>query len=160
MAGADFPLERTRCERARQWSSLRLDGELSELEESLLDRHLASCRSCLAFDGRLRSAAYAIRETPAEAPLVPFRIPVHPRPRVTVPTGRRLAVAAVAAALALGSLVGSQLYRPAADNGTQEPQVSLLTRNDMNQLRQLPRGTHVAPPPPARTPGQPPEGII
>jgi predicted anti-sigma-YlaC factor YlaD len=160
MAGAEFSLEQRRCERARQWSSLRLDGELSELEEALLDRHLESCSDCLSFDGRLRSAARSLRETPPEPPLVPFRIPTRPRRRVTVPTGRRAAVVAIAAALALGSLVGSQLNRPASSPGTDEPQFSQLTRSDMNQLRQIPRGRHIAPPAPTRIPGQPPEGLI
>jgi predicted anti-sigma-YlaC factor YlaD len=160
MAGAEFSLEQRRCERARQWSSLRLDGELSELEEALLARHLESCSDCLGFDGRLRSAARSLRETPPEPPLVPFRIPTRPRRRITVPTGRRAAVVAIAAALALGSLVGSQLNRPASSPGTDEPQLSQLTRSDMNQLRQIPRGRHIAPPAPTRIPGQPPEGLI
>jgi predicted anti-sigma-YlaC factor YlaD len=160
MAGAEFSLEQKRCERARQWSSLRLDGELSELEEALLDRHLEACSDCLSFDGRLRSAASSLRQTPPEPPLVSFRVPNRPRRRVAVPTGRRAAVVAIAAALALGSLVGSQLHRPASNTRTQEPQVSLLTRSDMNQLRQIPRGRQIVPPAPARTPGQPPEGLI
>ena len=161
MAGAEFSLEQRRCERARQWSSLRLDGELSELEEALLDRHLASCSDCLGFDGRLRSAARSLRETPPEPPRIPFRMPTRPRRRIVVPTGRRVAVVAIAAALALGSLVGSQLNRPASNPaGTGEPQFSQLTRSDMNQLRQIPRGRHIAPPAPTRIPGQPPEGLI
>jgi hypothetical protein len=69
-------------------------------------------------------------------------------------------VVAIAAALALGSLVGSQLNRPASSPGTDEPQLSQLTRSDMNQLRQIPRGRHIAPPAPTRIPGQPPEGLI
>jgi Putative zinc-finger len=160
MAGAEFSLEQRRCERARQWSSLRLDGELSELEEALLDRHLEACSDCLRFDGRLHAAASSLRQTPPEPPRVLIRVPIAPRRRVAVPAGRRAAVVAIAAALALGSLVGSQLHRPASNTGTQEPQVSLLTRSDMNQLRQIPRGRKVAPPAPARTPGQPPEGLI
>jgi predicted anti-sigma-YlaC factor YlaD len=37
------------CERAREWASLRADGELSELESVLLDVHLARCDACRAF---------------------------------------------------------------------------------------------------------------
>jgi predicted anti-sigma-YlaC factor YlaD len=160
MAGAEFSLEQRRCERARQWSSLRIDGELSELEEALLDRHLEACSDCLSFEDRLRAASSSLRQTPAESPRVPFRIPTAPRRRIAVPTGRRAALVAIAAALALGSLVGSQLHRPASHAGTPEPQVSLLTRSDMNQLRQIPRGRQITPPAPERTPGQPPEGLI
>ena len=37
------------CERARSWASLRLDGELSELESQLLDAHLGRCAECRTF---------------------------------------------------------------------------------------------------------------
>jgi anti-sigma factor RsiW len=139
---------------------MRLDGELSELEKALLDRHLESCPACLAFDARLRSAATTIRLAPVESPPHPIAIPSQPRRRVPVPAGRRVAVVAIAAALALGSLVGSQLHRPASGPSNDEPQVAVLSRADMNQLRQLPRGKHVAPAQPAHIPGQPPEGLI
>ena len=139
---------------------MRLDGELSELEGALLDRHLESCPACVAFDSRLRSAARTLRVTPAESPAHPIAIPSQPRRRVAVPSGRRVAVVAIAAALALGSLVGSQLQRPASGSPVQEPRFSQLTRSDMNQLRQIPRGKHIAPAQPAHVPGQPPEGLI
>jgi predicted anti-sigma-YlaC factor YlaD len=157
MAGAPFPLENRRCERARQWSSLRLDGELSELEGALLEKHLGLCGSCFAFDEGLRATAASLRTTPPEPPRVRFQVPQ--RTRVRLPVSRRLAVAAIAAALALGSLVGSLLNRPAGNPVPQGPQISFLTR-DVSELRQIPRGTHIAPPAPAREPGEPPEGII
>jgi anti-sigma factor RsiW len=155
MAGADFPRGETHCDRARQWSSLRLDGELSELERVLLDKHLETCGACLAFDQRLDAAARTLRLAPPEPLLVPIRLPER---RVAF-SRRRLVVAGIAAALALGSVVGSSLHRPAPDTSTPAPQVSLLTR-DMSQLRELPRGTRVAPPAPAHEPGGPPEGLI
>jgi hypothetical protein len=158
MAGADFPLENTRCDRARQWSSLRLDGELSELESVLLDKHLEMCGGCLAFDQRLHAAARTLRLTPPEAPLAPIQ-PELPERRVAFPVGRRLMVAAIAAALALGSVVGSSLHRPAPDTSIPAPQVSLLTR-DMSQLREIPRGKRVSPSAPAHDTGGPPEGLI
>ena len=34
------------CERSREWISLRLDGELSELAEKMLESHLARCAAC------------------------------------------------------------------------------------------------------------------
>ena len=33
----------TNCERAREWSSLRLDGELPQLQRAMLRKHLAAC---------------------------------------------------------------------------------------------------------------------
>jgi hypothetical protein len=157
MAGAHFPLENRRCERARQWSSLRLDGELSELEGALLEKHLETCGSCVSFDERLTATALSLRTTPPEPPGIRFQIPK--RTRVSFPASRRVAVAAIAAALGLGSLVGSMLHRPAATPTPQGPQISLLTR-DVTQLRQIPRGKQIVPPAPARDPGEPPEGII
>jgi predicted anti-sigma-YlaC factor YlaD len=157
MAGAQFPLENRRCERARQWSSLRLDGELSELEGALLEKHLETCGSCVSFAERLTATALSLRTTPPEAPRIRFQIPK--RTKVPFPASRRVAVAAIAAALGLGSLVGSMVHRPAANPAPEGPQISFLTR-DVSQLRQIPRGTHMAPPAPARDPGEPPEGII
>jgi ferric-dicitrate binding protein FerR (iron transport regulator) len=157
MAGADFPLENRRCERARQWSSLRLDGELSELEGALLEKHVETCDSCAAFDERLTATAISLRTAPPERPQMRFQVPQ--RTPVRFPAPRRLAVAAIAAALALGSLVGSLLHRPAPTPAPQGPQISLLTR-DVIQLRQIPRGKHISPPAPARDPGEPSEGII
>jgi predicted anti-sigma-YlaC factor YlaD len=157
MAGAQFPLENRRCERARQWSSLRVDGELSELEGALLEKHLESCGSCVSFNERLTATALSLRTTAPEPSSIRFQIPK--RTRVSVPASRRVAVAAIAAALGLGSLVGSVLDRPAADPAPEGPQISFLTR-DVSQLRQIPRGTQIAPTAPARDPGEPPEGII
>ena len=38
------------CETSREWVSLRLDGELSELEEAMLRRHVAGCADCRTFE--------------------------------------------------------------------------------------------------------------
>ena len=145
------------CDRVRELVSASLDGELSELEGALLEKHLETCGSCMAFDGRLTATALSLRTAPPEPPRIRFQIPK--RTRVSFPASRRVAVAAIAAALALGSLVGSMLHRPAANPAPEGPQISFLTR-DVSQLRQIPRGTHIAPPAPARDPGEPPEGII
>ena len=44
------------CDRAREWASLRLDDELSPLEEELLVRHLETCDDCRAFESNVRWA--------------------------------------------------------------------------------------------------------
>jgi anti-sigma factor RsiW len=97
------------CSRAREWVSLRLDGELSELERLLLWRHLARCAECHAFSESVEATTRAIRETPQERPsrsLEPAPRPARPHAR------RRLAVAAIvvgaaAAGAVAGVLVGS-----------------------------------------------------
>jgi Putative zinc-finger len=144
------------CERSHQWSSLRLDGELSELELALLERHLEACDECRAFDLQLCSTAELLRTAPVEEPAARFEVPAA---RVRFPLSRRLAVAAVVVAAALGSLVGSNLHRPAPSTEQRTPQLSFLTR-DLNQLRQLPRQQDRHPVQPGRRPGNPPEGII
>jgi hypothetical protein len=151
------PISESHCDRVRQWSSLRVDGELSELEDVLLEKHLGGCADCRSFEASLHSAARVLRTAPVEAPTVAFRVPR--RAAVRFPVSRRLAVAAVAVAVALGSLVGSQLNRPAPLPKQPAPQVSWLT-HDLTQLRQLPRQQELKPVAPQHGIGGPPEGII
>jgi anti-sigma factor RsiW len=54
------------CERARIWASLRLDGELSELESSLLAAHLDRCPSCRTFAEQAHSITRALQEARVE----------------------------------------------------------------------------------------------
>lgn len=96
------------CERAREWASLELDGELSELERVLLAAHERRCPVCAEAVARTRALTSALRETPLVEPSRPLAVPDGPSRR-RVPLAVRLAVAAVVAALAagLGVLVGS-----------------------------------------------------
>jgi anti-sigma factor RsiW len=151
------PLSESHCDRAREWSSLRVDGELSELEDALLEKHLGGCSDCRSFEADLHATAHVLRTSPVEAPAFAFRMPA--RPAVRFPVSRRLAVAAVAVALALGSLVGSMLERPTTPRQQPAPQVSWLT-HDLTQLRQLPRQQQLKPVAPQHGTGGPPEGII
>jgi hypothetical protein len=157
MAGEALSPRDGRCERARQWASLRIDGELSELEDALLEKHLEGCASCSAFAVRLAATTRAVRAAPQERPQIAY--PRFERPVIRLPVGRRVAIVAVAAAALLGAFVGSSLQKPAPDptpgNG---PQLSF--RTDRNQLRQLPHQTKQPAPPPNRVPGQPPEGFV
>jgi anti-sigma factor RsiW len=64
------------CDRARQAVSLHLDGELSQLERALLDRHLERCSECAEFAAdasvltrELRAAPPVRLERPIELPL-------------------------------------------------------------------------------------------
>jgi anti-sigma factor RsiW len=58
----------TTCEQAGEWISLRLDDELSELEQAKLDRHLEQCAGCAAFAVELSGISQLLRA----APLVAF----------------------------------------------------------------------------------------
>ena len=158
MAGEALSPRDGRCERARQWASLRLDGELSELEDALLEQHLDGCSSCSAFAVRLEATTEAMRAVPLDRPEISY--PRFERPVIRLPVGRRVAIVAVAAAAALGAFVGSSLQKPSpAPAPSGGPQLSF--RTDQNLLRQLPhQPKQPASPEPAHVPGQPPEGFV
>jgi anti-sigma factor RsiW len=134
-----------------------MDGELSELEEALLEKHLEGCPSCDAFVACLVSTTEAVRAAPAERPEIEY--PRFARQGFRLPVGRRVAIVAVAAAAALGAFVGSSFQRPAPTHGRGAgPQLSFRTDQDL--LRQLPRQTKQPAPAPGRVPGEPPEGFV
>jgi anti-sigma factor RsiW len=83
------------CSRAREWISLALDGELSELEDALLQRHLAGCAACAGYFATVRAATGELRA----APPVPAHVEV-PLPRSSLGSMRR-ALAPIAAVLAV-----------------------------------------------------------
>lgn len=96
------------CDRAREWISLELDAELSELEDALLRRHLARCACCGAFRTEARAFTQVLRSTPLEPAPATVALPRR-RPRV-----RALQLAAatlVAATVGVGALVGSMATR-------------------------------------------------
>ena len=109
MAGSDPLMMGGACERAREWASLRLDDELSVLEEEILERHLDFCDACRRFEEGMRLSTARIRSTPLEAPT--RRMPVPARTGMVTQYRKRTALVA-AAALAIGALVGSLVERP------------------------------------------------
>jgi hypothetical protein len=92
------------CERARQWASVELDGEISTFERALLADHLGKCPECRAFSADVAGLTEALRAAPYE----PFE-------GVTIGRIRRrarlamtpVAVAATVAAIGLGSILAS-----------------------------------------------------
>jgi len=94
-----------RCDRDRQWASLELDGELSELERSLLHAHLARCPECAPVVAEVRAIAARMRETPLEQPSLTAVVPRR-RPRVRA-FQVAVAAATVAIGISLGSMAGS-----------------------------------------------------
>ena len=158
MAGRDPLLQGGTCDRAREWVSRRLDGELSPLEDELLDRHLDACADCRVFEGDVRWATDVLRLTPQERPSRRVTLPAPARTRLT---GRRLTAVAAAASLAAGALVGALVERPSSQGPATGPtEVSLLS-NDLEQLRDLPRTRILSPvqPSPVGSPTTP-VGVI
>jgi anti-sigma factor RsiW len=87
------------CERSREWISLRLDGELSELAEKMLESHLARCAACRTFESDVDVTSRLVRTAPLERPEHPIALPRGRRRVFARPVS---AVAATVAAVALG----------------------------------------------------------
>ena len=138
------------CERARFWASLRLDGELSELEGALLDAHLTRCESCRAVADGFGASTAALRSASLERP-APVAVDAPRSPR------RLLASLAVAAVLVIGVITGG-LVRGQVSHGSSTPhavavvasfetadQLRQLRRSALLSTRQLPRDIAVEP---------------
>jgi predicted anti-sigma-YlaC factor YlaD len=138
------------CERARLWASLRLDGELSELEGALLNAHLVRCAGCRAVADGFDASTTALRAAPLQR-LTPVDVDLPRSPR------RLLATIAVAAVLVLGVITGG-LVRGQVSHDSSKPravavvanfetpdQLRNLRRSALLNTRQLPRDVAVEP---------------
>jgi predicted anti-sigma-YlaC factor YlaD len=85
------PVPPTECMTARQATSARLDGQVTELEATRLDAHLLACPECRAFAASIAGVAAEIQAAPLERP---SRVDL-------LPARRRMPVVALAAAAAL-----------------------------------------------------------
>jgi predicted anti-sigma-YlaC factor YlaD len=128
------PIPSDECARACEWVSLRLDDQLSEFEEVLLEAHLARCAGCRAFAGSVAELTGALRTAPLEQPTFAFEAPRATR-------GRTLALRAVSAAAAVAvvgvsGLVSLQLSTTRARPGAAavERKVIGLKERQMNEL--------------------------
>jgi predicted anti-sigma-YlaC factor YlaD len=122
------------CDRAREWASLRLDGEISELEEALLEAHLRRCAACSEYDEMVGGAVLALRAQPLEE--LRHGVVVDGRRRIPLRVAALAPVAAVVAAVVgVVSVLGTQTaHRPAAR--TPVPVVA-TDDNSLDQLRAL-----------------------
>jgi predicted anti-sigma-YlaC factor YlaD len=129
-------LRSRQCERARELASLRLDGELSELEEALLRTHQSRCGACHAFSRSLTAFTGELRNAPLQPPRRPFALPR--RPRVTTRPMRFAAAAAAAIAVVAGAgTMVAELGSPAGE--TPPVGVGAAGKTDLLKLRQLRR---------------------
>ena len=92
------------CERARAFVSLRLDGELSELEHALLAAHLERCSTCHTFALEAAALADHLRTAELEPLTYPITLPSRSRPAWSL-RGLQVGAAAVLAVAFAG--VGS-----------------------------------------------------
>jgi predicted anti-sigma-YlaC factor YlaD len=93
------------CAQARQQLSLRIDSELSEFEDALLDSHLELCVECRAFGQSVSGFTAELRALPFERPSISFEAPRRRR-RVDAVLSRSVQAASAAAAVAVVATSG------------------------------------------------------
>ena len=104
----------TVCGRIREQVSLRLDGELSQLELRMVDAHLERCAGCHAFEASVREFTEELRAAPLLSPRLPILVR---RARRISLSAAQVSVAATLAVAVLGVL--SQVGLP----GSADPAV-------------------------------------
>jgi len=137
-----------RCDRAREYASLRLDGELSDFESALLDSHIERCPSCRAFAEDLVGVTERLRTAPLERPLIVLTLP--PRRFAALRTMQAsAAAAAVVSVVGIGALFG-MLHSNASAPGRVARLGSMA--QEKREFRDLRRAVLTAPHP-ERQPG-------
>jgi putative zinc finger protein len=125
------------CARARFWASLRVDGELSELESALLDSHLGRCAACREYEGGVTAATALLR---ADAPAIPAPVTI-----AAAPAPARFLLGAAAAVLvvlaaAVGGLVSRTVSPASSPSASGLHSVAVVsTVETPDQLRRLRR---------------------
>ena len=103
------------CDRARTWAALAPDGELSELEDQLLQAHLTRCAACSRFAVEALSIASELRAASFEPLARPVAIPtsaIRPSLDRVRAVGAGLAVAVMALGIASRAPVTNSDRRP------------------------------------------------
>ena len=134
------------CERARGWTSLALDGELSEFERALLTAHVERCAECARFAEELRGFTEELRAAEHASLPRPIELPVRRRSFArTVQVGAAAAILAVA--VGLGGLLASS-PAPNARNSTDRPTQLIAMSTDPDELLRISQRQALLPLPP------------
>jgi hypothetical protein len=141
------------CHRTRQQVSLRLDTEVSELEEALVASHLRKCAACRAFAMDLQALTESLRAAPLEEPSVRFQLPRRPARFGVARAGTAAAAAiSVVGALIVGVSIHASPSRISASDIQNAHDRLILKEQLMQDLegtaarpaRQVPRGLAAA----------------
>jgi hypothetical protein len=141
------------CNRTRQHVSLRLDTEVSELEEALVAAHLRRCAACSAFAVDLEALTETLRAAPLAEPSVQFQLPRRPA-RIGVVRAGTAAAATITAAIAVSGLASlhsspSRISASAIQDSRnrmilKEQLMQALDSTTARPARQVPRGVEAA----------------
>jgi anti-sigma factor RsiW len=137
------------CDRAREYASLRLDGELSEFERALLASHLERCPSCRVFADDLVGLTDRLRTAPLDQPDLSLSLP---RRRFVAVRSIQAsaAAAAVVSVVGIGALFG--MLHSSASTPSSGPSKFSSMANENRAFRDLRRAVLTAPHP-ERRPG-------
>jgi hypothetical protein len=139
------------CSRAREWVSLRLDSQLSDLESVFLEAHLARCPDCLDSAVSVTGLTRALRAAPLEEASFGFRLPA--RSGVRVHVLRAASAAAAAAVVGLSWVVSVELQAERTPSnarlasevvGLKEQQLEQLDSAGWSAKTAVPRGLAAA----------------
>jgi predicted anti-sigma-YlaC factor YlaD len=133
-----------KCERAAQFVSLDLDGELSRFERAILTSHLRRCASCAEHARSVTAATTLVRATPLEA----IRLSSLPQGRRWIRHAAPTAMATAAVAMAalwvgFGFLHGGSTGRPEAHAPKLPPAVNSAAGDRFDWPAGVPRGQQV-----------------
>jgi predicted anti-sigma-YlaC factor YlaD len=103
------------CEQPREAISLRLDGELPELDQARLDAHLEHCAACRALQAELDGVTTLLRAAPVDQPDFDVRLPGRRRVSVRM-VQAGAAAAAVVVVAGLSTVHGLGQREAAAPN--------------------------------------------
>jgi predicted anti-sigma-YlaC factor YlaD len=104
------PVPPTDCMQSREAASLRLDGELSELEAVRLGFHLRDCAPCRAYARELGAITMELRSAALEQPEVQVFVAKRrsgPRIQVAAVAAVGLVAAVAGSSFAIGRVVGT-----------------------------------------------------
>jgi predicted anti-sigma-YlaC factor YlaD len=89
-----------RCSEWRELASCRLDGELDELQDARLERHLLGCAACRAWSREIAALATMFHDSLAECPVSSSELRPHTLRRRLVRSATAASAASAAAVAA------------------------------------------------------------
>jgi anti-sigma factor RsiW len=150
----------SRCDRTRSLLSQRLDGAISEIEWLAIERHLAACGDCRAFEAQSRWLVDELRAAPLERPSRPVTVSPLRTGWVSNRLGANISSVAALLVVAVGGwAVGLSVpsggpsdpaattaLEPAAGDALRQLRFDALRAGDLPMLPETPPPAHVKPP--------------